>query len=158
MKTLIVYGTRYGATEKAAHMLAGRIHGEIRQINLAKGSAPSPADYDLVLVGGSVYGGSIQKEVVQFCTANRHLLLRKPLGLFVCCGEEHKAREYLQNALGADLVARALALGSFGYEFDYSKMNILFRLIVRVISKTGKSEFNLREEAIRDFAAQLPKS
>ncbi|SIQ09081.1 menaquinone-dependent protoporphyrinogen oxidase [Alkalispirochaeta americana] len=155
MKTLIVYATRYGATEKASRTLARQLHGDITLVNLVREDAPNPGTYDQVLIGGSIYAGSIQKEVRQFCTAHQEQLLCQTIGLFVCCREEHTAREQLETSLGVDLVAHATSTGSFGYEFDFSSMNIFFRLVIRILAKTKESQFNLREEKIKEFAAHF---
>lgn len=155
MRTLIVYGTRYGAAGKAAGKLAELLSGEVDIINLMQDRAPEVAGYDRVIVGGSIYAGSVQEQVKRFCTDNHRQLQQKPLGLFVCCGYEEKAREQLETCLDPQLIAHAKQLGSFGYEYDFSKMNFVFRLMIRKLANVRESRFNLNEDGIRAFAATM---
>ena len=155
MKTLIAYATRYGATEKAARLLSEQLNGDVELINLATGPVTDLAGIDRVIVGGSIYAGNIQEEVKQFCSSNQQQLLQRNFALFVCCGREDQAREQLENCLEPRLVQYAEQIGSFGYIYDFSKMNLIFRLIIRKLAKVKTSQFNLREENITAFAEQL---
>ena len=53
MRTLIVYGTKYGCTRKCAELLKERLFGEVCLQN-AKSYRGSLKEYDAVFIGGSV--------------------------------------------------------------------------------------------------------
>ena len=59
MRTLIVYGTKYGCTRKCAELLKERLFGEVCLQN-AKSYRGSLKEYDAVFIGGSVYMGKIR--------------------------------------------------------------------------------------------------
>ena len=84
MRVLIAYRSRYGATQSCAQFLADRVSAETVLHDLRLPGRPSPADFDVILVGGSIYGGKIQREIGSFCDQERERLLSKKVGLFIC--------------------------------------------------------------------------
>ena len=58
MNVLIAYRSKYGATETCAHALAERIKAETALADLRIRHAPDVHAFDVVLIGGSIYGGS----------------------------------------------------------------------------------------------------
>ena len=75
MKTIIVYSTKYGSVEKVALKIQEQLEGEV---SLAKAKDnPDIKEYDSVVLGGSIYAGSIQKEMKVFIKSNQNELLKK---------------------------------------------------------------------------------
>ena len=70
-------------------------------------------------------------------------------------GDEDRAEEQLEQNFDAALVAHAVQRGYFGYEYDFTKMNILFRWIIRAKAKVRQSQYKLREDNISSFAETL---
>lgn len=66
MKTLIVYGTKHGTTEKCSKLLKDKLSGEVVIINIKKENMPDITAFNNIIIGGSVYMGQIQKEVKKF--------------------------------------------------------------------------------------------
>ena len=75
MKVLIAYRSKYGTCEKAARMLAERIPGELVLADLKRDRPGDLSAFDMVLIGGSIYAGMIQKEVRTFCESRQEELL-----------------------------------------------------------------------------------
>lgn len=155
MKTLIAYASKYGATEKAAHMLAEMLNGTTELHNLKTSQNLDAASYDRIIIGGSIYAGTIQKQVQEFCSANMQQLLEKSTSLFICCGEEKRAMEQLEACFDPRLVEKAEQKGHFGYIYDFKKINFLFKLILKKVAGVKESKSALNEQNIRDFAAAL---
>ena len=157
METLIAYGTKYGATEKAAKILAEKIQGPVTLMNLMekKQKTMDLTKFDVIAVGGSIYAGRIQKEVQDFCSENEELLLTKRLGLFLCCGNEDLVEDQLATSFSNKLLDQTAAKSHFGYEFDFEKMGFFAKLIVKKISKVNESKFQINEENIQVFAKAL---
>ena len=61
MKVLIAYRSKYGTTAACARELAERIRGGAELVDLGRRCAPDVAAFDVVLIGGSIYGGKIQR-------------------------------------------------------------------------------------------------
>ncbi|HYW82279.1 MAG TPA: flavodoxin domain-containing protein [Spirochaetia bacterium] len=132
MKVLIVYRSKYGTTESCAQALSGRIKAETTLADLRKGDVPDVHRFDVVLVGGSIYGGRIQREVTSFCEGRGDLLLKRRVGLFLCClSQGEHAKVQLQTAFPESLAAHAFARSLFGGEVLYDKLTFLDRLLVR---------------------------
>jgi menaquinone-dependent protoporphyrinogen oxidase len=122
-------------------------------VNLASRRIPDVRDFDAVLVGGSVYGGKIQREVASFCDRNAEALRRSRVGLFICClYEGEQAKMQLQAAFPDWLTAHAFATGLFGGEFHYRELTLLDRLLVRSVSPVSKDVSRLRPEAVEGLA------
>lgn len=135
MKTLLVYATKYGCTEKCAEILVKKLAGEVDLCNLKEMRKPELSQYDQVVIGGSIYTGKIQKEVNEFCSENREVLLTKRLGLFICGMLKEKAQEELNNSFIPELFNHAVAKEFFGGEFRFKSMNALERFIVKMVAK-----------------------
>lgn len=156
MKTLVVYGTKYGCTEKCATMLSEKLTGTVDLRNLKTAGNVDPSQYDRVIIGGSIYMGQIQKEVREFCTKNLAVLQGKKVGLFICSMREGElAENELKTVFPQELVASAVAQGYFGGAFIFKKMNFLEKMIVKKVANVDKDTYNINEENIAAFAQAI---
>ena len=154
MRTLIAYRTRYGATAECARTLAERIGGDTTVVDLAREPRVSAAGYDVVLVGGSVYAGRIQRQVVSFCERNREALLAARAGVFLCClfsGEQ--AEVQMQSSFPDWLLAHAFRRAFPGGRVTFSRLSLLDRLLVWNLPHPRGDISLLRPEALEELAA-----
>jgi menaquinone-dependent protoporphyrinogen oxidase len=82
---LLVYGTREGQTARIADLIATDLRNAgniVDERNLRHGAPPSLADYDAVIVGGSVHVGGYEREVRRWVRANRAALDAVPNAFF----------------------------------------------------------------------------
>lgn len=159
MKTLIVYKTRHGCTDKCVQKLKRHLNGEVDVVNLKSAGSPALSDYGTVLIGGSIHVGQVQKKIKAFCLDHEVELKQKTLGLFLCCMEEgEKAQKQFDAAFSEGLRAHAAAQGLFGGEFDFDRMNFLERKIVKKVAGIKASISRISEEAIDRFAADLARN
>jgi menaquinone-dependent protoporphyrinogen oxidase len=153
MRTLIVYGTKYGCTEKCANILKDKLSGQTDLINLKTQKAPDLKEYDRIVIGGSIVIGRVQKEVSDFCTKNLEALGNTKLGLFLCSMREgEEAKTQLASAFPKELTEVATAKGLFGGEFMISRMGFMDKLIVKKVAKVEKDTSKILEENIDSFA------
>lgn len=156
MKTLILYATKYGTTENCAKILSENLQGQVDIVDLKKVKGVDLSLYDRVVIGGSIYMGKMQKEIVNFCADNAVVLKEKKLGLFICCMREGEVAETeLNEAFPEELLAHASAKEYFGGEFVFKKMSFMDRMIVKKVSKIDKDVSNLSAEKINRFAKAL---
>jgi len=156
MKTLIAYATKYGCTEKIARRIAEEMNEEVELLDLKKTSSVNLADFDTVIIGGSVYIGRIQKAVTQF--SNKHLeeLKNKRLGLFICGMAEGEGMETeLKSSFPAELLERAAAKEFLGGEFLVDSMNFFDKLMVKNAAKVTSNKSNIHEDKIIKFAQTM---
>jgi menaquinone-dependent protoporphyrinogen oxidase len=89
MKTLIVYGTRYGATEKTADVIADVLRNkdiEVKIANAKEEKVKDISEYDLIIVGSGIKAFRWTKEPKSFLKQFRSELRLKKVALFVCAG------------------------------------------------------------------------
>jgi len=153
MKTLIIYASKHGCTEKCSKLLMDKLNGEVKIVDIKKETIPDVTLFDNIIIGGSVYMGRIQKEVNQFCLKNISVLKKKKLGFFICCmGENDVAEKQINTSFPEELLTNAVAKEYFGGEFIFKKMNFFERFIVKKVSKTDKDKSTVSKESINRFA------
>ena len=153
MSTLILYTTTHGCTEKCVRFLMLRLNDEVTVVNLKNTPEQDLTLYDRVIIGGSIHMGGIQKELRKFCDQNQDMLLRKKLGLFLCClFEGEVAQKQFEEAYPAALRAHATATGLFGGEITFGKMNALQKMVVKKVAKISQDVSKLDETAMNEFA------
>jgi menaquinone-dependent protoporphyrinogen oxidase len=159
MKTLIIYSSSRGATEKASRMIKENLIGEVHLLDLRKDIIPDLNLYETVIIGGSIHAGNFQSKGKKFLEKNRHLLSSKKLGLFLCCMfEGDKAKEQFENSFPLELRDKAVAKGLFGGEFIFSKMNFIEKQIIRKVSGFKEDTSTLKHGLIKDFADRINKA
>ncbi len=156
MKTLIAYATKYGCTEKCAKRIAEELGSDADLLDLGKSSSVSLADYETVIIGGSVYIGKVQKEVSEFCRKHMEELKSKRLGLFICGMAEGEAMETeLKSSFPEELLERAAAKEFLGGEFMVDKMNFLDKFMIKKMAKVTENKSNILEDRITRFAQEI---
>lgn len=138
MKTLIVYASTYGFAEKCAMDLSKKLNGEVELVNLGKKQIKSVANYDQVIVGGSIYMGQIQKKVKVFCANHQQELLTKKIGLFICCAAYEEAEKQMKLAIPEGIYQKAIARKCFGGIMDIEKMNFFHKTVMKMVAKSTK--------------------
>ena len=156
MKVLIAYRSRYGATQSCAGALARKISGDTVVHDLRARGRPSLGEFDVILIGGSIYGGKIQREVVSFCEQEREPLLSKKAGLFISSfytGERGMAQ--LQEAFPPWLSAHAFARELMGGNLSLEKLSLLDRILVRSLVHPARDISAIQADAIDRLAAAV---
>jgi len=136
-KNLIVYATQYGCAEEVAKTIAAQLEGETTVLNAKTDKVKNIAEYDRIILGGSLYAGKVQKEIKDFTVAHRNEILSKPLGIFLCgigltdTGIANSSdfsfdQEIRQHAKIMDMV---------GGKLDYSKISFMDKFIINTVTK-----------------------
>lgn len=149
MKTLIAFGSKTGTAKKCAQMLRGKLgFGDIVDLSLPM---PSIDSYDLVIIGGSIRMGKLNKYTDNFVKANKEKLKNKRTAFFICCGDESKAKATINAVFPSELLENAIAARSFGGEII--ETSALDRIFVKMYAKKSKGERpQINEDAIDAFA------
>ncbi|MGI6240065.1 MAG: flavodoxin domain-containing protein [Christensenellales bacterium] len=154
MKILIAYSTRSGTTAKCANLLAEKLPGAT-VVDL-KRAIPNPNEYDAVIVGGALRTGSVTSETRQYLEICEPLLLKRPLGLYLCCGSEDQAEEVFQSDYAESILAHAKCRMSFGGELDPARAKGFEKMIIKMILKNADkndlTNMRLYPERIDAFA------
>ena len=156
MKNLIIFTTKYGSVEKSANLLKAKLNGETTIVNLKKNTVPDINNFDNIILGGSVYMGRTQKELMKFAKNNLQKLLEKRIGLFLNCAEKtEKKFEQCKRSFPVELYEKSIVKGFFGDEITWEKCNAFHKLIIKSIKKSKDSYSNINKEEIAKFAEQI---
>jgi menaquinone-dependent protoporphyrinogen oxidase len=181
VKTLIVYGTRYGATAGTAEEIAKVLREEGFEVKVANAKNEKTKDlseYELVVVGSGMRMGKWTGEADNFLEKFRKELDLKKLAIFVSTMKTVSEREgktddvaEMRKVALEDKVAQynlhPIALGFFGGVLDYSKMGFLFKRTMSFLKpqlqKDGFEEtqpdlYDLRDwDEIHNWAKELAR-
>jgi menaquinone-dependent protoporphyrinogen oxidase len=179
MRTLIVYGTRYGATAGTSEEIAKVLQGEGFDVKVVNGKEEKIKDissYDLIIVGSGMQMSKWTGEAEDFLKRFQKEFAQKKVAIFVSSMKSVPEREgkqdELEKARKIDLDGKVakyglhpLAIGFFGGVLDFNKMNIItrrtFGFIRPQLEKDGFKEsppgvYELRDwEEIRGWAKEL---
>lgn len=141
-KVLIVYGTRYGATESTSKEIV-KVLGEkgigVQLINAKKERVKSVSQYDMVIVGSGMQMARWTGAAASFLNKFQKELANKKLAIFVSSGakallihqkktdEVEKARKQYLEDKAAKYNLRPFSTTVFGGVWDFNKMFFLFR-------------------------------
>lgn len=157
MKTVIIYISKHGTTEKVARIIADKLEsGKTEFVNLSKEKLIDIETFDRIIIGGSIHMASVHKKIKKFCESNNSTILKKTLGLFLCCMETgEKSVEQFENAFSEDLRRHASSTALLGYEYNLDKMNFFERILVKKISGSKKSISEIDYNEIARFVNEL---
>jgi len=153
MKTIILYATKYGAAQEIAQRIAVKIDGSV--LHNLKEDLPSLESFDCIILGSSVYAGSIRKEAKKFLLQNADVLTEKKYGLFLCGLGADSKDAYLSANFSPDIIQKAKAADFLGGIFDPEKANGFERLIIKIISKKSGCINMLNDRKIEKFAEAM---
>ena len=155
MKTLIIYASHHGCTEKCANQIHSAFT-ESTLLPIKRIKTISVDDFDIVMIGGSIHAGSLQRSVKKFCENNLNALLSKKVGLFLCSMEQgEKGWQQFDKGFPEALRNHATAKGLFGGAFDFERMNFLEKAVVKKVAGVTESVSNISGKAIQDFIAAM---
>ena len=181
MKTLIVYGTRYGATAGTSDEIAKVLREQgfdVTVINAKNEKIKSVSNCELVIVGSGMRMGKWTDEADDFLKKFQKELRQKKLAIFASTMKTVSEREgktedvaQMRKAALEDKVAQynlhPIALGFFGGVLDYNRMGFLFKRTMGFLNpqleKDGFREtepdlYDLRDwDDIRSWAKELAK-
>jgi len=158
MKTLIAYSSTLGCTEQCASRLKAELGNGVEMFRISRRRKVNLEYYETVIIGGSIHEGMIQRSVHHFCEDNLDVLLKKQIGLFVCCIDpEANEHELIERTFPEKLVEHALASGFFGGELDIKKMNLLQKIMTRKAARLQK-EPDIDFQKILEFARTLQET
>jgi menaquinone-dependent protoporphyrinogen oxidase len=165
LNVLLIYGTRWGGTEKVAQTIAKAIEQAGNSVDVvdAKKSPENIDSYDLVIVGSGLRADKWTKESLEFMEKNAATLKTKKTALFVSCsmadrkdaGYDKGKKRYL-NDIAAQYSLTPVAYGYFGGLMDFSYSHGLFVDILVRVNRRKLRKGGLNTAAVhdtRDWAA-----
>jgi menaquinone-dependent protoporphyrinogen IX oxidase len=141
LKTLIVYGTRYGATTGTSGEIARILAAEgfdVRVVNAKEEKIRDISEYGLIIIGSGMQMGKWTGEADDFLRRFQNELDQKKHAIFVSSMKTVSEREgKTEDVISSRKVAledkvtqyglHPIALGFFGGVMDFNRMNFVFR-------------------------------
>ena len=141
MKTLLVYGTRYGATAGTSEEIAKVLQAEgfdVKVVNLKEEKIRDISPYDLIIVGSGMQFARWTGEAEDFLKRFQKELAQKKVAIFISTmktvTEREGKTEELEKTRKMELEDKVtkynlqpISLGFFGGVLDFNKMNIITR-------------------------------
>jgi menaquinone-dependent protoporphyrinogen oxidase len=165
-RVLVAYASYCGSTGGVAEAV-GRVfcdRGVDVDVRLAK-HVNDMSPYFAVVVGSAVRSASWYPEAIEFVQKYRQTLSVIPVAYFLTClalyedseASRKVARSYMDPALNAAPGVRPLDTGLFAGVLDYSKMNMMIRMVMKSKMKSkGVPEGDFRDwDAIRSWAESV---
>lgn len=162
MKILIAYAGKSGTCARAAHELKALLpQFDVTVADLTE-SAPPPAGYDFVVLGGAVRFGKLHRAARGYAKKYRDVLQNTPHSLFLCCAYPDFLESYAGRGFPSGVQESAKDLLYFGGELNVAAQKGVDRLIARrmrtVITEDEDGDGILPgylPEHVRLFAAKL---
>jgi len=98
-----------------------------------------------------------KKNIIKFCQTNKKTLLNKKIGLFICSGNGKEIDNQFENSFDSELLDHSLTKGYFGYEYNFEKMNFLYKIIVKKITGINQSVSKIKIDKIKAFVKKFNK-
>jgi len=155
MRTLILYSSKYGFTERVANILADHIDGDVIVERCVKDYSVDLTKFDNVIMGSSVYVSKPNIALLDFCDSYQRLLMNKKIGYFVTGGMPDEAMDVIEKNYPENLVRHAKAKGYFGHAYDFEKMRFFDKLVTMIITRKSESEIRILGHEIEAFAEQF---
>jgi len=149
MATLILYASKHGAAKEIAGRIAGKIEGAV-MCDLKQSDIPALSDFDCVIIGSSLYAGSMRGEAKAFIAKNADELCGKSVGLFLS-GFSVSDSDFEKN-FPPKLLQAAKAKAFLGGIFDPQKATAIERFIIKIVMKKAAYIERIDDDAIAKFA------
>lgn len=157
MKTMIIYSSRKGSTEKCAEKLQNNLDGDVTLVNFKK-KVPNLVGFDTIIIGASILGGHIFPKLKKYIQEHEAELIQKKLALFICSGEERDERvaDIFQKNYPQGILKNASIATTFGGKLELAREGFIMRTILHFMGK--KTDYDrIKQNRIEEFAGVVNK-
>ena len=158
MKILIVYSSVWGVSKQCAQMLADMLCDKHEVSVFSIENAPSPAGFDVAVVGGSVRMGRLNRQLRSYLKNNAEALSGMNTALFMCCGLSENFDDYVALQFPTSVIP-SLGIHYFGGELKPEKLKGFDRIAVKMMrSSILGNDFEAPDPSISPLPEILPET
>ncbi|MBO7302785.1 MAG: hypothetical protein J6U68_01200 [Clostridia bacterium] len=133
MNILIIYASKNGVSKNAAERLASELSSSHSvEVYSIDDSPPSPNDFDVVVLGGSVRMTRLNKKLKKYLKEHIEIISNMPSAFFFCCGIIRDWKDYKATELPSR-IRFSLGVECFGGELKPDKLKGIDKLIVKAM-------------------------
>ena len=166
-KILIAYASICGTTGDVAEAIGRQLCdlGARVDVRLVDNATVDPSAYQAVVIGSAVRSSSWLPEAKDFVVTHKARLSKLPVAYFLTClalsvghpDSRKTAMSYFKPVLEEAPEVKPVDLAGFAGVYDLSKMNMMYRLVMRSkMKKQGVAEGDYRDwRAIKAWADSL---
>jgi menaquinone-dependent protoporphyrinogen oxidase len=167
-RVLVLYGTTEGQTAKVARAIAARLAADAVDADVVQAGHgdPRPADYDGIVVAGSLHAGGYQKPVVRWLRAHGGELAKLPTAFVSVClaiaSTQANARDEaraIPQRFAEELGWHPTVIEVVAGALQYTKYNIFIRWMMKRIAAAAGGDTDTSRDYeytdwrdVRDFA------
>lgn len=129
MKVLIVYATKNGVSKRACEMLKEKLNNfcEVDLFDI-KDTPPSPASYDVAVVGGSIRMARLNKALKKYIKDHGETLSNMHSAAFICCGLTNDFDDYVVTEIPKS-IKFSLGIECFGGELKTDRVKGMDKIL-----------------------------
>jgi menaquinone-dependent protoporphyrinogen IX oxidase len=164
MKSIIIYCSTYGSTEKYAKWIAEEFRADI--VSIDKLEVDQILEYDFVILGSKVLNFGTDIKMRKVVKENMDLFLKKKVAAFLVGGasvEVARPKEMLEKSFGKEFIEHLKAIGYMRGAMDYDKMSFKDKVVMKIGSimmpdKVRIEKFDyVEKENIDEFLEDVKK-
>lgn len=140
MKSIILYESKSGCTEKCANYIYEKHGSEISKITKLKETI---TDYDTVVLMGPVYMGKINSDVMAFLNKHKEELFEKKLYIILCGMNEEGFDAMVRQNLSDDIRKHAEIVHAGG-AYYLEKLGFFQKRIIKAVAKVTQSSEHIK--------------
>jgi len=156
MKVLIVYATKNGASLEACQMLSDALskRTDVTLVDI-NDTLPSPSDFDVAVVGGSIRMGKLNSKLKKYLKENKDVLSSMNSAAFICCGIGKDFDDYRIMQLPQD-ISFSLGVHYFGGQLKPDRIKGKFdRFIVKTMRESIATQDPEKSDYYRNELPEL---
>lgn len=155
MKTLIIYASKTGTTEKCAKEINRQLK-DSKMVNILEQNEDINK-YDLIIVGTPIRMGMVDKRIKKFLISNIEPLISKKVAYFICCGFNENWKQYYEQNFPKELLDNAIVYDTFGGEMSMERQKGFDKFIVKMVSKNmdKDKEVKILDKNINKFIERV---
>lgn len=150
MKTVIIYSTKKGCTEKCANYIKSKTTADLFSMKNFKGNIE---EYDHVILLSPTYVGSINKKIKAFIEENESSLLKRKVS-FGLVGMNITELDNTIKINFSESFINHSKIEYIGGGYNFEKLNFLQKVIIKKVAGVTESMEDIKYDSLDKLATE----